>query len=121
MGAAPGPRFGLRVEESWLANDLAHSSTAARAAITPLIAELGRDGIPVGWLRPCEAEGRDGTRLPGCVKLYIPQPAGPWGAVFAIDREKTAPALLLLAVGERHPGVPWRPSVYALADRRLHG
>jgi hypothetical protein len=52
-------------------------------------------------LRPCEAETRDGTRLGGCVKQYIPQPAGRWGAVFSIDRAAGKPALLLLAVGER--------------------
>jgi hypothetical protein len=120
-GAADGPRFGLRIEEAWLANDLAHASAAARAAIEPLVVGLRQYGVPVGWLRPCEAEARDGTRLPGCVKLYIPQPAGQWGAVFGIDREADAPALLLLAVGERHPGVPWRPSVYRVADRRLNG
>jgi hypothetical protein len=120
-GPAGGPRFALRIEEAWLAADLAHASAAARAESAPLIGRLRDGGVPVGWLRPCEAEARDGTRLPGCVKLYIPQPAGPWGAVFGIDREASKPALLLLAVGERHPGVPWRPSVYEIADRRLNG
>jgi hypothetical protein len=80
---------------------------------------LRKEGIPLDWLRRCEAEGRDGTRLPGCVKVYIPQPAGRWGAVFAADVEDGTPVLVLIAVGERHPERPWRPSVYEVAHRRL--
>ena len=76
--------------------------------------------MPVGSLRRCEAEARDGTRLGGCVKHYIPQPDGRWGAVFTIDSAASKPALLLLAVGERHPARPWKPSVYEIAHRRLH-
>jgi hypothetical protein len=71
-------------------------------------------------LRPCDAEARDGTRLDDCAKLYIPQPDGRWGAVFKIDAAASKPALLLLAVGERHPARPWKPSVYEIAHRRLH-
>jgi hypothetical protein len=78
------------------------------------------DGVPVGSLRPCDAEARDGTRLGGCAKLYIPQPDGRWGAVFTIDMAASKPALLLLAVGERHPARPWKLSVYEIAHRRLH-
>jgi hypothetical protein len=76
--------------------------------------------VPVGSLRPCDAEARDGTRLGGCVKLYVPQPDGRWGAVFTIDMAASKPALLLLAVGERHPARPWKLSVYEIAHRRLH-
>jgi hypothetical protein len=32
----------------------------------------------IEWLRRCEEEGRDGTRLGGCVKFYLPRPAGRW-------------------------------------------
>lgn len=78
------------------------------------------DGVPVDSLRPCDAEARDGTRLGGCAKLYIPQPDGRLGAVFKIDAAASKPALLLLAVGERHPARPWKPSVYEVAHRRLH-
>lgn len=85
-----------------------------------MVATLGNEGAPRGWLRRCEEEGRDGTRLGGCVKLYIPQPAGRWGAVFAAELEAGKPVLLLIAVGERHPEQPWRPSVYEIAHRRLH-
>jgi len=59
-------------------------------------------------------------RLGGCAKHYIPQPEGRWGAVFTMDMYAAKPALLLLAVGERHPDRPWKLSVYEVAHRRLH-
>jgi hypothetical protein len=68
----------------------------------------------------CEGEGRDGTRLGGCVKFYLPRPAGRWGAVLAGDEEATKPALVLVAVGERHPAQRWKPSVYEIAHRTLN-
>ena len=81
---------------------------------------LREEGAPHGWLLRCQEEGRDGTRLGGCVKFYIPQPAGPWGAVLAGDEKSSKPALVLIAIGERHPERPWKPSVYEIAHRRLH-
>ena len=54
------------------------------------------------------------------MKLYIPQPAGQWGAVLSADREAKKPALVLVAVGERHPARPWKPSVYEIAHRRIN-
>jgi hypothetical protein len=114
-----GPAFEVHVDERALADDLARASDAARAAIESMLQRLKADGAPAAWLTRCDAEARDGTRLPGCAKLYIPQPAGQWGAVFlggAIDGRLT---LFLLAVGERHPGAAWRPSVYEIAHRRL--
>lgn len=85
-----------------------------------MVAILREEGAPREWLRRCEEEGRDGTRLGGCVKLYIPQPGGQWGAVLAGDEEAAKPALVLVAVGERHPAQLWKPSVYEIAHRRLH-
>jgi hypothetical protein len=119
-GAGAGPRFEVRVVEDVLVEDLAHCTPAARAAIEPMVATLREEGAPRELLRRCEEEGRDGTRLGGCVKLYIPQPAGQWGAVLAGDEEAGKPALVLIAVGERHPAQPWKPSVYEIAHRRLH-
>jgi len=102
------------------AEDLGRASKAARAAIEPAVRKLETDGVAVDSLRPCEAEARDGTRLGGCVKHYIPQPDGRWGAVFSIDREVLKPALVLLAVGERHPARPWKLCVYEIAHRRIN-
>jgi hypothetical protein len=117
---ARGLRFEVRVVEEALKEDLGHATEVARTAMKAMVEELQRDGAPKDWLKPCEDDARDGTQLGGCVKLYIPQPAGQWGAVFAADEEAMKPALVLLAVGERHPSKPWRPSVYQIAHRRLH-
>jgi hypothetical protein len=40
--------------------------------------------------------------------------------VFSIDRQVSKPALVLVAVGERHPERPWKLSVYEIAHRRLN-
>jgi hypothetical protein len=70
-----GPAFEVHIDERALADDLNRASDAARAAIEPMIQSLRVGGAPTAWLKRCDAEARDGTRLPGCVKLYIPQPA----------------------------------------------
>jgi len=33
---------------------------------------LAREGIIASSLHPCEPQARGGTRLPGCVKTYLP-------------------------------------------------
>jgi hypothetical protein len=81
------------VVDELLSEDLVRRTPAARAAIEPMVAELHREGVPFEWLLRCEAEGRDATRLKGCVKLYIPRPAGQWGAVLTGDEEAGKPAL----------------------------
>jgi hypothetical protein len=115
----PGPTFPVHVDERELVEDLAHASEAGRVVIEPMIQGFRADGVPSVWLKQCDPEARDGTRLPGCVKLYLPQPAGQWGAVFLGGSVDRSPNLFLLAVGERHPGAPWKPSVYEIAHRRL--
>lgn len=120
MSAGAGPRFGVRVVDEVLAEDLVRCTRAAKAAIETVIAEIRDEGVPYEWLRRCEEEGHDGTRLGGCVKFYIPRPAGQWGAVLAGDEEASTPALVLLAVGERHPSQRWKPSVYEVAHRRFN-
>jgi len=120
VNAGAGPRFEVRVIDQVLAEDLPRCTKAGRKAIEPVIDVLQRDGAPREWLLRCEEEGQDGTRLGGCVKFYIPRPDGQWGAVLAGDEEASKPALVLIAVGERHPEQPWRPSVYEIAHRRLN-
>ncbi len=118
----PEPHFAVRVDDVTLDEDLARVMDAGRAAIRPVIEQLGSIGVPKDWLKHCEAEHRDGTDLSGCVKLYIPQPVGPWGAVLTGDRSTAGPTLVLLAVGVRHhPRGSNAPTVYQLAHRRLHG
>lgn len=83
-------------------------------------AALERAGAPIDQLRPCEDHGRDGTRLAGCLKLYVPLPAGPWGIVLQLARDQHGALLAVLAFGLRHPPTPRRSSVYQLAHQRLH-
>lgn len=76
MSTGAGPRFEVRVVDEVLAEDLARCTRAARAAIESVVVEVRRDGVPFEWLRRCEEEGHDGTRLGGCVKFYIPARPG---------------------------------------------
>jgi hypothetical protein len=81
---------------------------------------LERDGAPIEQLRACHAEGRDGTRLGGCLKLDVPPTAGPWGLVFRFAFDEDGSFLAVLAFGLRHPTTGRRTSVYQRADDRLH-
>lgn len=120
MSAGAGLRFEVRVLNQVIAEDLPRCTKAGQKAIEPVIEEVCCNGVPHEWLFRCEKEGHDGTRLGGCVKFYIPRPAGQWGAVLAADVEASKPALVLVAVGERHPDRLWRQSVYEIAHRRLN-
>lgn len=111
----------MRFDEEAVAEDLAHATEAGRAVASSERTRLETQGITAEELLACEAEGRDGTRLPGCVKTYLPQPDGDWGMVFTGDMDaQGTPVLVCLAFGVRHPTRPWQPSVYQVADRRLH-
>jgi len=105
-------------------DDLRHLSAAGRRVAVTARARLEREGQPLDGLRACDVDARDGTSLPGCVKAYIPPPLGDWGIVYKIARDPTDGRLFLdhLAFGRRHPGAGRRtgPSVYEVADRRLH-
>jgi hypothetical protein len=78
-------------------------------------------------LRKCKAEGDDGTRLIGCVKLYVPlgrqgASEAPFGFVFQLAKiSDGAFVWSFLAFGERHPGNPATRTVYERAHRRLYG
>jgi hypothetical protein len=85
--------------------------------------EAGRDKS--AW-KPCEAQSDDGTRLPGCRKLYIPlgqegASAAPYGFVFQLVKTAEGLAWNFIAFGERHPGNAQTRSVYERAHKRLHG
>lgn len=76
--------------------------------------------MPFNGLRNCDAEGRDGTSLSGCVKVYLPPPAGRFGMVFVLVIAASGPRLRYLAFGVRHhPAGSHAPTVYEIAHRRL--
>jgi hypothetical protein len=99
--------------------------SSARVAAERERRRLESDGIAEELLERCDAQGRDGTRLAGLLKAYVPlrrAPASerPFGFVFRPGREQGVSAVYLAAFGERHPRSGTR-SVYERAHKRLHG
>ncbi len=101
--------------------DLARSTNVGRAAAQTARRRYENNGVPIDELQPCSPEGRDNTRLGGCVKAYLPPPAGRFGIVFLGERDDQGPVLQFLAFGVRHhPRGAHALTVYQLAHRRLH-
>ncbi len=122
---APGPKPGhgrVVFDARFWEADLASSTPQARTAAHAWRAAVEHDGVPLTQLRACDPDARDTTRLPGCAKVYIPAPAGDWGAVLRLARNPQTDhsALYVIAFGHRHPPAGRRTSVYQLAHRRLH-
>ena len=93
--------------------DLLRASGTARRVATEARGEFETNGVLIAQLKACEPEGPGGTRLPHCVKVYLPVPDGPHGMVFEIDRISGQLRLLYTAFGLWHPGPEMRqPSVY---------
>jgi hypothetical protein len=103
-------------------NDMARASRAARRVAEASRNEFERIGVPIGLLKPCDAEGAGGTELAGCAKVYLPPPAGLHGMVLRFARQADGRfTLAYAAFGLRHPPRDSRqPSVYEVAHRRLH-
>ena len=103
--------------------DLRRASKSTRRIGSETRSRLEREGQAVDSLFACDDEARDGTSLPGCVKVYIPPPGGPLGLVYRLARNKEGRFYLdHLAFGVRHhpPGTHAR-TVYQLAHLRLGG
>jgi hypothetical protein len=105
-------------------DDAAFNEDLHRAGSEVAIAarrEYEQSGVPVADLLACDEEGRDSTRLPECLKVYLPRPAGRFGMVFTIQRQTGRLSLAYLAFGVRHhPQGSHALTVYQIADRRLH-
>jgi hypothetical protein len=112
----------VHFDEISFTEDVSHATAAGRRVAIDARRDLERDGVDVAILLSCQPHGRDGTRLPRCVKLYLPPPAGGWRMVFEITRDPTRGDLVLayLAFGLGHPQKPWQPSAYRVAHERLH-
>jgi hypothetical protein len=103
-----------------------------RSATARVQAEKARRTIEaekarLNWKR-CRAEdGPSKTRLPHCLKLYVPldkegASAAPYGFVFQLQRMGSGSLMLnFIAFGERHPDSPITRTVYERAHKRLHG
>jgi hypothetical protein len=115
------PRFPADFDPEAWEEDLARSTDAGRAAGQAVRRDCEQEGVPQSSLRPCDDEGHDGTVLPQCVKLYVPQPSGRFGIVFKVAQAVGRLRLVFLAFGVRHqPRNSNAPTVYQLAHRRLH-
>ncbi len=115
-------RIPARIDPATWTEDIGCTGAADRAGIEAAKRRYERSGVPLTELRPCDAEGRDGTELPDCVKAYLPAPAGRFGMVFSVDRASTGLTFVYLAFGARHqPHGSNARTVYQLAHRRLHG
>jgi len=117
-----GASFRVEFDDTAFAEDLAHSTPAGRDSALRKRVAVERDGQPADDLITCDAEARDGTRLPGCFKTYVPWPAGRCGMVyeFRFDKDRR-PYLAFLAFGIRHhPKGSHALTVYEIAHRRLH-
>lgn len=123
MGAK-GPVFPVAFDELAIAEDLARLGQAGAEALAELAREIDPlGGLPRERLMACEAEGRDGTRLGGCVKTYVPWPNGRFGAVMvAVSHPERPIGLRVIAFGVRHqPRDAHALTVYEIAHRRLNG
>jgi hypothetical protein len=118
----PQHRLAVLFDDAAWAEDLARTTDAGRRAASEARADYERDGMLLHDLRPCERHARDGTDLPNCAKVYLPPPAGPFGAVFRLKMLPDGLRLVYLAFGTRHhPRGSHAPTVYELAHQRLHG
>lgn len=122
MTTARRHSFPARFDENAWEEDLARSTPSGRQAAEAARRDYERSGIPFEHARRVQEHGRDGTVLPNCAKVYLPQPAGRFGMIFRAMNVAGRPHLAYLAFGVRHhPLDSRRPTVYQLAHQRLHG
>lgn len=127
MAAAGGPRFRAAFAEAAWREDMRRYRSSP--SVQRMAAAARRDaevrGVEPGRLHACQADGQDGTRLPNCVKLYLPPEAADprFRMVFAAAVSDDAPAGMVLAYlafgASHHPPEAHAPTVYELADVRL--
>jgi hypothetical protein len=114
------PRFPARFDPDAFRLDMARTTAAGREAAEAARRDFEADGVQRSVLRPCQAQGRDGTELAQCLKVYLPPPAGHFGMVLKFVMTDARPRLDYLAFGVRHhPPDSNAATVYEIADRRL--
>jgi hypothetical protein len=68
----PGAHFRVDFDDTTFAEDLEHtSSDTGRELAHRECDKLTAEGLPPDQLKRCDTETRDGTSLPGCVKIYM--------------------------------------------------
>lgn len=104
----------MRFDELAFREDLGRATARGREVAVEARERLEREGADPSELLRCQAEHREGTELPNCVKVCLPGPDGQWGMVFEFVRERPSGKLLLSYLGLRR--TPPQPSS---AARRL--
>jgi hypothetical protein len=100
-------------------DDLRKASKGARRIGEETRSRLDREGQAVDALFACDEDARDGTSLPGCVKVYIPPPGGPLGLVYRLAKNKDAASISTIspsASDTTHRGPLPSPSTSWLTD-----
>lgn len=69
--------------------DLRRATGSAKRIGEETRSRLEREGQAIDALFACDEEARDGTSLPGCVKVYLPPLGGPLGLVFRLAKGET--------------------------------
>src|SRR5688500_4475100 len=109
-------RARIRFDEAAFTEDLSRLSEAGRAAISSARQEFEDDGVPLDRLRACQDDHPSGTRLPGCLKVYVPHWDGRWRMVFQIAMDEDGPVLTHIAGGVGHqPRGARAPNAYQVA------
>jgi len=86
MAPAGGARAPAHFDDGLFAADLARMSARGRIEVTAARTRMESAGVRADERRRCSAEHQSGTRLPGCVKVYVPEADGPWRIVFQVAR-----------------------------------
>lgn len=116
------PHFPARFDPDAFREDMARTTPAGREAAEAARRRYEAGGVPRSELGPCDPEHRAGTKLPQCLKVYLPPPAGRFGMVFRFVISDDGPRLDYLAFGVRHhPAGSNALAVYEIAQRRLQG
>jgi hypothetical protein len=117
----PSRRAPAAFDDGAFAEDLDRAGDNGGQVARAARSEYEHEGVPLDALMACAEEGRDGTLLANCVKVYLPPPIGNYGMVFRIERRKGRTVLAYAAFGVRHhPKDSHAPTVYEIAHRRLH-
>ncbi len=118
MAKKPSP---VLFDEALFEADLKRASENGEAVAKEAHERYEAEGVPSEDLRLCEDEGPEGTELPQCMKVYLPDAAGRFGMVFQLEIIEKRGVLRYLAFGVRHhPPDSHAETVYEIAHRRLY-
>ena len=88
--------------EDAYAEDILRCGRTVRPCCARMRSRNESESVAIAELRRCEGEGNDGTRLPGCFKVYLSAPNGKFGMVLRF----TIPTKGLGAASRRYGPLP---------------